>query len=138
MLSWKRRVPDTKDGLVNKEEEVECSIDPKDYENFIYITEFILKMDRIESYERYRTIYSNDNIEIAIDEYPFGIALEIEAKIKNNQEDIINKYVKLLDLNYEDAFRLSWDDKYEELCIGQHIKRVTDVLFDCIDMPEIK
>lgn len=46
--------------------------------------------------------------------------------------------MKLLDLNYEDSFRLSWDDKYEELCKEQNITQVNDVLFSCTDMPQIK
>lgn len=138
VLSWKRRLPDTKEGLINKEEEIECNIDPNDYENFIYLTENILKMKRVESYERYRTNYVNDNIIISVDEYPFGIALEIEAKTSTNQESIIDEYMKLLDLNYEDSFRLSWDDKYEELCKEQNITQVNDVLFSCTDMPQIK
>lgn len=137
MLSWKRRIPGTTDGLVNKEEEVECRINPDDYENLVYLTEKVLKMERVESYERYRTNYSNDTIEISVDEYPFGIALEIEAKTSQNQEQVIDKYVKLLELNYDDSFRLSWDDKYQELCKLQNIKPVSDVLFDSVDMPEI-
>ena len=47
-------------------------------------------------------------------------------------------FMKLLDLNYEDSFRLSWDDKYEELCKEQNITQVNDVLFSCTDMPQIK
>ena len=138
MLSWKRRLPDTKEGLINKEEEIECRINPEDYENFIYITEHILKMDRVESYERYRTNYANDLVEIAVDQYPFGIALEIEAKADSNQNQIIDEYVKLLGLDYNDAYRLSWDDKYEELCKEQNIEKVADVLFDCANMPLVK
>ena len=138
MLSWKRRLPDTTKELINKEEEIECRINPDDYENFIYLTENILKLERVESYERYRTNYSNDLIEISIDEYPFGIALEIEAKTDKNQMNIIDKYINLLNLNYENAFRLSWDDKYEELCKEQNKKRMSDVLFNCSEMPEIK
>ena len=95
-------------------------------------------MKRVESYERYRTNYVNDNIIISVDEYPFGIALEIEAKTSTNQESIIDEYIKLLDLNYEDSFRLSWDDKYEELCKEQNITQVNDILFSCTDMPQIK
>lgn len=138
MLSWKRRLPDTTKELINKEEEIECRINPDDYENFIYITENILKLERVESYERYRTNYSNDYIEISIDEYPFGIALEIEAKTNENQKEIIDKYINLLNLDYENAFRLSWDDKYEELCKEQNKKCMKDVLFSSLEMPEIK
>ena len=34
----------------------------------------------VDSYEKYRTIFTNEDVEISIDEYPFGIALEIENK----------------------------------------------------------
>ena len=55
----------------------------------------------IESYERYRTIYFNEEIEISIDEYPFGIALEIENKSNNkNPKDIVKKYLTILNNNY--------------------------------------
>ncbi len=138
MLSWKRRLPDTTFEKINKEEEIECRINPDDYENFIYITENILKMERVESYERYRNNYSNEVVEIAVDEYPFGLALEIEAKTNDNPEKVIDFYMKKLGLKYEDSYRLSWDDKYEELCKEQGISSTKDVLFDAKEMPEIQ
>ena len=74
-------------------------------------------MKEVEVYERYRTVFFNGEIEIVLDEYPFGLALEIEAKKEiDNPEVVIDKYVKLLELNYDDSYRLSWDDKYGELC----------------------
>lgn len=137
MLSWKKRLKDTKSGNVNKEEEIECRIDPRDYDNFIYLTENVVKMIRVESYERYRTNYDNEEIEVSVDLYPFGLALEIEAKCDQNQEDIVEKYVKELGLNLKDSYRLSWDDKYNELCDSQNIKKYSDVLFENKDMPNI-
>ena len=136
-ISWKRRLPDTINSNINKEEEIELSIIPDEYNNLINIILNVLKMTEVECYERYRTSFINDEIEIAIDEYPFGIALEIECKSKNNEEEIIDKYVKLLDLNYNDSYILSWDDKYEELCIEQNIEKSNKVLFGN-NMPEIK
>ena len=95
-------------------------------------------MKEIETYERYRTTFSNEEIEIVLDEYPFGLALEIEAK-KNidNPEKIINKYITLLNLKYEDSYKLSWDDKYEQLCKEQKMEKFSKVLFDK-PMPKIK
>lgn len=136
-ISWKRRLPDTINSNINKEEEIELSIIPDEYNNLINIILNVLKMTEVECYERYRTSFINDEIEIAIDEYPFGIALEIECKSKNNEEEIIDKYVKLLGLNYNDSYILSWDDKYEELCIEQNIEKSNKVLFGN-NMPEIK
>ena len=137
MLSWKRRLNDSINSKVNMEEEIETRINPDDYNNFVKIVEDVLKMNRVESYERYRTIYSNNEIEIDVDEYPFALALEIEAKVNNNQEDIIDKYVNLLKLDYNNSYRLSWDDKYEELCESQNIKKLKDVLFSIEEMPKL-
>ena len=66
-----------------------------------------------------------------------GISVEVQAggttemleKIKNG-EDVINKWVKELNLNIEERFKLSWDDKYTSLCKEQGITPVKDVIFD--------
>ena len=137
MLSWKRRLKDTSKGRINKEEEKETRINPEDFDNFIYVVENVLKMNRVESYERYRNNFINEEVEISVDEYPFGIALEIESKKKSNQEEIIDKYVKLLNLKYEDSYRLSWDDKYAELCKKNSIEIKKDVLFEDKTIPEL-
>ena len=138
MLSWKRRLSDTKTTNVNKEEEIELSIKPEEYNNLVFIVNDVLHMKEVETYERYRTSFSNKEVEIVLDEYPFGLALEIEAKKDNdNPEKVIDKYVKRLNLNYNDSYRLSWDDKYEELCKKQNIKMYNKVLFNK-EMPSIK
>ncbi len=138
MLSWKRRLSDTTTTNVNKEEEVELSIKPEEYNNLVFIVNDVLHMKEVETYERYRTSFSNKEVEIVLDEYPFGLALEIEAKKDNdNPEKVIDKYVKRLNLNHNDSYRLSWDDKYEELCKNQNIKMYNKVLFDK-EMPSIK
>lgn len=137
MLSWKRRLKDTSKGKINKEEEKETRINPEDFDNFIYVVENVLKMNRVESYERYRNNFINEEVEISVDEYPFGIALEIESKKDSNQEEIIDKYVKLLNLKYEDSYRLSWDDKYAELCKKKNTEIKKDVLFEDKTIPEL-
>ena len=130
-LSWKRRIKSTLDTNVNKEEEVELSIKYEEYDNFIFILENVLKMRKVESYERYRTIFTNDDIEISVDEYPFGIALEIENKSDSkNPEDVVRNWVELLGFDINDAYRLSWDDKYSELCKEQGIEHYNFVTFD--------
>lgn len=135
-LSWKRRLPTTIETDVNKEEEYELTINPDEYENLIFITENVLKMKSVESYERYRTIYSNGEIEISLDEYPFGIALEIENKRSFDPEENIRKWANILNLDIEKAYRLSWDDKYLELCNSQNIEVFRHVLFN-LPMPEV-
>ena len=137
-VSWKRRLPNTTSTKVNKEEEIELTININEYENLIFIIKNVIHMTEVESYERYRTIFYNDEVEIALDEYPFGLALEIEAKTNNDDvEKVIDKYIKQLNLNYKDSYRLSWDDKYAELCEKQNKPKYNHVLFGK-DMPEIR
>lgn len=76
-MSWKRRIPTTHTSEVNKEEVVEVNINVDEYDNLMFIINNVLKKKPIESYERYRTTFINDEIEVAVDEYPFGVALEI-------------------------------------------------------------
>lgn len=136
-LSWKRRLPNTTENLVNKEEEKEVRISYEDVDNFIFIIENVMHFKVVDSYEKYRTIFTNEDVEISIDEYPFGIALEIENKssTKNPQEVVMN-YASKLKLNIKDSYRLSWDDKYVELCKEQNKEIYNEVTFDK-DMPSI-
>ena len=137
-LSWTRRLPTTTNSLVNKEEEVEVHILYDEVDSFLYLVENVMHFTLVESYERYRTVFINDDIEISVDEYPFGVALEIENKSKDkNPEDVILYYTNLLKLDINRAYRLSWDDKYAELCKKEGKKIYKNVSFDK-DMPHIK
>lgn len=136
-LSWKRRLPNTTENLVNKEEEKEVKIFYEDVDNFIFIIENVMHFKVVDSYERYRTIFTNEDVEISIDEYPFGIALEIENKSSTkNPEEVVMNYASKLKLNIKDSYRLSWDDKYVELCKEQNKEIYNEVTFDK-DMPSI-
>jgi len=137
MISWKRRLKDTTSEDVNKEEEKEVRINYEDYDNLIYLLDNVLHLELVESYERYRTNYSNEEVEISIDEYPFGVAIEIENKGINAPVETVKKYVALLGLDLNDSYRLSWDDKYSELCKEQGIEEYKEVSFGK-PMPEIK
>ena len=137
-LSWKKRLPTTTDSFVNKEEEVEVHILYEEIDDFLYLIDNVMHFTLVESYERYRTVFINDDIEISVDEYPFGVALEIENKSKDkNPEDVTLYYTNLLGLDINKAYRLSWDDKYEELCKKEGKKIYKNVSFDK-DMPHIK
>lgn len=137
-LSWKKRLKDTTDDLVNKEEEKEVNIPFDDKDNFLYIISNIMKFPVVESYERYRTTYSNEDIEISIDEYPFGLALEIENKSTDKDPmEVVADWTKKMNLDINNSYRLSWDDKYKELCKEQGKEVFSEVAFDK-DMPEIK
>lgn len=137
-LSWKRRLKDTTDGDVNKEEEKEVRINLEDFENFTFIVENVLHFTVVESYERYRTVFENEDVEISVDEYPFGVCIEVENKsTSKNPEEVVKEWVEKTGLNLKDAYRLSWDDKYQELCEEQGIEIFNEVTFDK-KMPSVK
>ncbi len=137
-LSWKRRLKNTTETEVNKEEEKEVRINPDDIDNFLFIINKVMHFIVVESYERYRTIFENEEVEISVDEYPFGVCVEIENKsITGDPEAIVKKWVNILGLRIEDAYRLSWDDKYFELCQEQGIENFREVAFGK-PMPSIK
>ena len=135
-ISYKRRLGKNLSGI-NEEEEREVHIDVKDFEEVIYILEKVLHMKKEESYERYRTVFENDDVEIAIDEYPFGIAVEIESKSIINPLYVINYWINELGLDESRRYDLSWDDKYQELCIKQNKEIYKFVEFGK-EMPEVK
>jgi len=136
MITWKRRLDDN-NSLIHKEEEIEISINPSEYENLCLLLENVLHLNIVESYERYRSIFSNDDVEIVVDEYPFGICVEIECKSKNKDaEDVIKYWLNELKFKIEDAYKLSWDDKYEELCLEQN-KHVEKIVRFNKEMPQV-
>ena len=55
---------------------------------------------------------------------------------EKNPEEVVLTYVEKLRLKREEAYRLSWDDKYTELCRKQNIEISKDVRFG-IPMPKI-
>ena len=141
MISWKKRMGEVKQDDINQEEEIEVGIDTQDYDNLIKLVNDVLHMDRVVSYERYRHVFKNDEVEVVVDKYPFGVCLEIENKIDSDDIDMIKdnvkKWVSMLGLRIEDSYKLSWDDKYSELCKEQGKTIYSDVLFNK-DMPEMK
>lgn len=137
-LSWKRRLKATTETEVNKEEEKEVRINPNDIDNFLFIISNVMHFTTVESYERYRTVFENDEVEISVDEYPFGVCVEVENKsTTKNPEDVVKNWVNRIGLNINEAYRLSWDDKYLELCEEQGIERFNEVTFDK-PMPSVK
>lgn len=137
-LSWKRRLKSTTETEVNKEEEKEVRINPNDIDNFLFIISNVMNFKTVESYERYRTVFENDDVEISVDEYPFGVCMEIESKTTTkNPEDVVKDWVSRIGLDINNAYRLSWDDKYLELCEEQGVESFDEVTFDK-PMPSVK
>ena len=131
MITWKRRLKDNKKELIHKEEEIEVSIKPSEYDNLCLLLTNVLHLSLVESYERYRSMFSNSDIEIVVDEYPFGLCIELENKsISKDPVEVINYWINKLHFDINDAYRLSWDDKYNELCKEQNVKQQNIVRFD--------
>ena len=136
MITWKKRLKSNE--LIHNEEEVEVNINSDDYDNLCLLLKNVLHLDLVESYERYRSIYNNEEIEIAVDEYPFGLCIEIENKSKTKDgESVVKEWLTKLGFGINEAYRLSWDDKYEELCKEQN-KNVSKIVRFGDDMPQIK
>ena len=137
MITWKRRLKDNVKELIHKEEEIEVSINPDEYDNLCSLLDGVLHLTVVESYERYRSVFSNEDIEIVVDEYPFGLCIELESKSKSkNAEEVIKEWLDKLKFNINDAYRLSWDDKYAELCNEQN-KEVQNIVRFNKDMPKV-
>ncbi len=135
MITWKRRL--NSDEKIHQEEEIELNIKIEEYDNLLFLLNNVLHLELVESYERYRTRFYNDEVEIVVDRYPFGIAIEIENKSKDKDGvEIVKKWVNNLGLDINDSYDLSWDDKYEELCRKQNKKIENVVTFDK-DMPKV-
>lgn len=124
MITYKRRNENFLSEEINTEEEVEVSINYNEVDNLIYLLENVIHMNLVESYERKRHVFSNEDIEVVVDIYPFMIAIEVENKsIEKDPKTVILYYLNLLGFDLNDSYRLSWDDKYEELCNSQNIKQ---------------
>ena len=135
MITWKRRINDNE--KIHQEEEIELNIKIEEYDNLLFLLNNVLHLELVESYERYRTRFYNDEVEIVVDRYPFGIAIEIENKSKDKDGvEIVKKWVNNLGLDINDSYDLSWDDKYEELCREQNKNIEKSVTFDK-DMPKV-
>jgi hypothetical protein len=137
MITWKRRLKDNVKEFIHKEEEIEVAIDPEEYDNLCLLLDKVLHLTMVESYERYRSVFSNEDIEIVVDEYPFGLCVEIENKSKTKDaEEVIKTWLEKLNFNIEEAYTLSWDDKYSELCKEQN-KTVENIVRFDKDMPKV-
>lgn len=136
-LTWKRRLLGSTEEIIN-EERKEIRIEPDDIDNFVYIIENVMHFKLVKTYERYRTIYENNDIEIAVDEYPFGICLEFENKSINKEpEEVVLEWIKKLGLDISKSQNYPWDEMYEKLCKEQKVKVYNDISFDK-PMPHVK
>ena len=135
MITWKRRFNSNES--IHQEEEIELDIKSEEYNNLLFLLNNVLHLELVESYERYRNRFYNDEVEIVVDHYPFGIAIEVENKSEDKDGlSIVEKWIKIIGLDINNSYKLSWDDKYEELCREQNKNIEKSVTFDK-DMPKV-
>ena len=135
-LSWKRRLIEHNANDICIQEEVEVAVSDEDILSMLCILEKVLKCPTKSSYERYRNVYLGSGVEFTIDEFPFGLMLEIE--IKDGTEDDIRNIIKNTHLNKFETSKLSCDDMYRELCRREGIEHSSDIIFSDVNMPHIK
>lgn len=126
-ISYKKRLEKES---INKEEEINIDINPKDYENTQRLLENALNMEKVEIYERYVHVFENDDIKILLIRYPFMITLELINLSVDYKEEAILYWLSRLNLDINKSYKLSWDDKYKELCIQQNKTIEKYVLFN--------
>lgn len=135
MISYKRRGQNFLNEQINSEEEVEVSFKYSELDNLLYLLNNVIKMKFVESYERFRYVYYNDDVEVDVDIYPFMIAVEIENKSHDKDpKTVVLYYLEKLGYTLNDIYQLSWDDKYTELCKEQNVPIYNVVEFNK-DMP---
>jgi len=93
----------------------------------------VIGLSEKDSYERMRKTFKNNEIQLTIDEFPFGYIAELEG-----EEEMVLKYDKLLDMNSFVQYELSCDDVYAELCKKKGIKPKTSILFTDKEMPKLE
>lgn len=101
-------------------------------ENFLALFH-VIGLNEKDSYERIRKSFSNDEIQLTIDEFPFGYIAELEG-----EEEMVLKYEKLLDMSNFVQYGASCDDVYTELCDKKSIKPKINILFNDKDMPNLE
>lgn len=126
-LTYKRRL--SVENGVKREEEIEVEFDT-DASTFLTI---LNKMGyaRTTSYERYRETFISDEVKITLDEFPYGVVLEIEG-----EEVAIKAVAKELELQETNLYALSCDDLYRDLCKEAGIDFKLDISFDDPEMPK--
>ena len=130
-FTYKKRLT-TKNGI-KKESELNYNFSSaQSPENLLNLFK-IIGLSEKDSYERMRKTFKNNEIQLTIDEFPFGYIAELEG-----DEEMVIKYDKLLNMSCFAQYELSCDDVYAELCKNKGIKQKTDILFSDKDMPNLE
>ncbi len=151
--------PNAPDKSINTEYELEVNFDINEFDSLKKLIENILKMPYKSGYELYRIKWlvkveessdAKDNpsdshtqetqtpaqVEITLNHYPYGLALELEL-VKGSDANALIKIAKMLNLDSKDSSNLSTDDMYEKLCKKQGITPKNEIMFDDKEMPRL-
>ncbi|MDO8610571.1 MAG: nucleoside monophosphate kinase [bacterium] len=101
-------------------------------ENLLSIFQIIGLTER-DSYERRRKTFSNKDVQLTVDEFPFGYIAEIEG-----EEEKVLEYEKLLNMGNFTQYGASCDDVYMELCQKKGVEPKHHILFSDRDMPKLE
>lgn len=127
-------MPSHQTDAIRVEKETEVDLAGTEAGRMRSILEDVLGCPRVSSYERTRETILLGSVEIAIDEFPYGHVIELEAK---GPDAPLAKVADDLRLSEDWVSLLSCDDMYRSLCrdAGQEAK--SDIWFDDADMPRI-
>ena len=139
LVSWKQRIPSLKNEIMRHENEIEFSFNSAELPAVRSIFEDVLRCPKISSYERYRSHYESGDIHITLDEFPFGLMLELEIGVDSkNIEQQLMEILSQLNLNQVMVSSYSCDDMYRELCLKENKQPKQDILFNDPDMPHFR
>jgi len=98
-------------------------------ENLIEIFKVVGLAEK-DCYERIRKTFSNNEIQLTIDQFPFGYIAELEG-----DEEKVLQYESLLDMGNLIQYGKSCDDVYAELCKIKGVLPKNVILFNDQEMP---
>ncbi len=130
-FTYKKRLT-IKNGI-KKESEIYYNFDSSQSPENLFLIFKIMGLKERDSYERTRKTFSNDEIKLTIDEFPFGYVAEIEGK-----EEKVKKYENLLSMENFPQYGASCDDLYIELCRKEGKKPKKSILFNDKSMPSLE
>jgi len=137
LVTWKKRIKKFMDADIRHEEEVEFEVAYKDKKVVIEMFEKVLKCPRVSSYDRYRNYFSASGLEITLDEFPYGLMIEFEAKGESGSKEI-ERGVSEFGIDITTSSPLSCDDKYRELCEKSGVRPKQNIQFEDEEMPSIE
>jgi len=130
ILTHKKKINDKKKDF-KKMKETETRIES--YDEFLRIL-YKLGLKKIQIYEKYRDIYTIDNLEICIDRLPFGNFMELEGS-----EELIKKMALSLKLDWSKRILPSYRTIFEKIKKEYHLN-FQDISFENFQnlYPDIK